>query len=94
MANSSMSLEALKAHLFEVLEGVKNNNDPNADPQEKVSTQEAKCIVNIANSIIEIYKTQVDAVRIFTGMDHVNSQGQLMVGMGIISQEEQKVIGD
>lgn len=51
-------------------------------------------IVNIANSIIEIYKTQVDAVRIFTGMDHVNSQGQLMVGMGIISQEEQKVIGD
>ena len=65
MANSSMSLEALKAHLFETLEGVKNNNDPNADPQEKVSTQDAKCIVNIANSIIEIYKTQVDAVRIF-----------------------------
>ena len=94
MANSSMSLEALKAHLFETLEGVKNNNDPNADPQEKVSTQDAKCIVNIANSIIEIYKTQVDAVRIFTGMDHVNSQGTLMVGMGIINEEEQKVIGN
>lgn len=94
MANSSMSLEALKAHLFETLEGVKNNNDPNADPQEKVSTQEAKCIVNIANSIIEIYKTQVDAMRIFTGMDNVNSQGRLMVGMGIINEEEQKVIGD
>ena len=94
MANSNMSLEALKAHLFEVLEGVKNNNDPKADLCEKVSPQDAKCIVNIANSIIEIYKTQVDALKTFTGMDHVNSQGQLMVGMGIISQEEQKVIGD
>lgn len=89
-----MSLEALKAHLFETLEGVKNNKDPMADETEKVTPQEAKSIVNIANSIIEIYKTQVDAVRIFTGIDHVNSQGALMVGMGIISPEEQKVIGD
>lgn len=89
-----MSLEALKAHLFETLEGVKNNNDPMADQSEKVSTQEAKCIVNIANSIIEIYKTQIDAARIFTGMDHVNSQGRLMVGMGIINEEQQQEIGN
>ena len=94
MANNSLSLEALKAHLFETLEGVKNNSDPEADPCEKVSLEQAKSIVNIADSIIEIYKTQVDAVRVFTGIDHVNSQGQLMVGMGIISQEEQKVIGN
>ena len=89
-----MSLEALKAHLFETLEGVKNNSDPDADPCEKVTPQEAKCIVNIANSIIEIYKTQVDAAKAFCGMDHVNSQGQLMVGMGIINEEEQKVFGN
>ena len=94
MANNSLSLEALKAHLFETLEGVKNNNDPEADPCEKVSLEQAKSIVNIADSIIEIYKTQVDAVRVFTGIDHVNSQGQLMVGMGIINEEEQKVIGN
>lgn len=94
MANNSLSLEALKAHLFETLEGVKNNNDPDADPCEKVSLEQAKSIVNIADSIIEIYKTQVDAVRVFTGIDHVNSQGQLMVGMGIINEEEQKVIGN
>ena len=94
MANNSLSLEALKAHLFETLEGVKNNNDPEADPCEKVSLEQAKSIVNIADSIIEIYKTQVDAVRVFTGIDHVNSQGRLMVGMGIINEEEQKVIGN
>lgn len=94
MANNSLSLEALKAHLFETLEGVKNNSDPEADPCEKVSLEQAKSIVNIADSIIEIYKTQVDAVRVFTGIDHVNSQGRLMVGMGIINEEEQKVIGN
>ena len=94
MANNSLSLEALKAHLFETLEGVKNNSDPEADPCEKVSLEQAKSIVNIADSIIEIYKTQVEAVKTFTGLDHVASQGQLMLGMGIISPEEQKVIGN
>lgn len=93
MANS-LSLEALKSHLFETLEGVKNLSDEKADPCEKVSLEQAKQIVDIADSIIDIYKTQVDALKTFTGMDHVNSQGQLMVGMGIINEEEQPLIGN
>lgn len=93
MANN-LSLEALKSHLFETLEGVKNLSDDGADPCEKVSLEQAKQIVGIADTIIDIYKTQVEALKTFTQMDNVASQGQLMVGMGIISQEEQKVIGD
>ena len=93
MANN-LSLEALKSHLFETLEGVKNLSDEDADPCEKVSLEQAKSIVGIADTIIDIYKTQVEALKTFAGMDNVASQGQLMVGMGIISQEEQKVIGD
>lgn len=94
MAHNNMSLEALKAHLFETLEGVKNNNDPNADQCEKVSPQDAKCIVNIANSIIEIYKTQVDALKTFSQMDNVASGGTLLEGMGFINKEEQLMIGN
>lgn len=93
MGNKNLSLEALKSHLFETLEGVKNLSDDAADPCEKVSIEQAKQIVDIADSIIDIYKTQVDALKTFTQMDNVASQGQLMVGMGIISPEEQKVIG-
>lgn len=93
MANN-LSLEALKSHLFETLEGVKNLSDEDADPCEKVSLEQAKQIVGIADTIIDIYKTQVEALKTFAGMDNVASQGQLMVGMGIISQEEQKVIGN
>ena len=89
---SNVSLEALKAHLFETLEGVKNLSDDNASECEKCSIEQAKTIVNIADSIIDIYKTQVDALKAFYTMDNVTSQGQLMVGMGIISPEEQVII--
>ena len=92
--SSNVSLEVLKAHLFETLEGVKNLSDDNASECEKCSIEQAKTIVNIADSIIDIYKTQVDALKTFYTMDNVASQGQLMVGMGIISQEENALIGN
>lgn len=92
MASNNISLEALKSHLFETLEGVKNLSDDQASPCERVSIEQAKQIVDIADSIIDIYKTQVDALKVFSQMDNVASVGQLSVGMGIISQEENKMI--
>ena len=93
MASNNISLEALKSHLFETLEGIKNLSDDQASPCERVSIEQAKQIVDIADSIIDIYKTQVDALKVFSQMDNVASVGQLSVGMGIISQEENKMIG-
>ena len=89
---SNVSLEALKAHLFETLEGVKNLSDDNASECEKCSIEQAKTIVNIADSIIDIYKTQVDAVSLFSKMDNVASLGTLAVGMGITDKEQVKMI--
>lgn len=89
-----MSLEALKSHLFETLEGVKNLSDENASPCEKVSIEQAKQIVDIADSIIDIYKTQVDALKTFSSMDNVASSGTLLEGMGFINEDEQKMIGN
>jgi hypothetical protein len=93
MANN-LSLEALKSHLFETLEGVKNLSDEDADPCEKVSLEQAKQIVGIADTIIDIYKTQVEALKTFTQMDNVASGGTLLEGMGFINKEEQKMIGN
>ena len=89
---SNVSLEALKAHLFETLEGVKNLSDDNASECEKCSIEQAKTIVNIADSIIDIYKTQVDAMQTFSKMDNVASPGTLAVGMGITDKEQVKMI--
>lgn len=94
MATNNMSLEALKSHLFETLEGVKNLSDDNASDCEKISIDQAKAIVKIASSIIDITKVQVDALKTFSQMDNVTSEGQMMVGMGIISKDEQKLIGN
>lgn len=94
MGNKNLSLEALKSHLFETLEGVKNLSDEDASPCEKVSIEQAKQIVDIADSIIDIYKTQVDAIKTFSSMDNVASGGTLLEGMGFINEDEQKMIGN
>ena len=92
--SSNVSLEALKAHLFETLEGVKNLSDDNASECEKCSIEQAKTIVNIADSIIDIYKTQVDAMQTFRKMDNVASMDSLAVGLGITDKEQVKMIED
>ena len=94
MGNKNLSLEALKSYLFETLEGVKNLSDEKASPCEKVSIEQAKQIVDIADSIIDIYKTQVDALKTFSSMDNVASGGTLLEGMGFINEDEQKMIGN
>ena len=94
MGNKNLSLEALKSHLFETLEGVKNLSDEDASPCEKVSIEQAKQIVDIADSIIDIYKTQVDALKTFSSMDNVASSGTLLEGMGFINEDEQQMIGN
>ena len=92
MGNNNLSLEALKSHLFETLEGVKSLSDEEASPCEKVSIEQAKQIVDIADSIIDIYKTQVDAMQTFSKMDNVASMGSLAVGMGITDDKQMQLI--
>lgn len=91
MANN-LNLESLKVHLFETLEGVKNQNDPEASDCEKVSIEQAKTIVEVADSIIDIYKVQVDALKSVMKMDHLGSPENLLVAMGVTGSEEVKMI--
>ena len=53
---------------------------------------QAKAIVDVADSIIDIYKAQVDAVKLVGQMDHMNSPGTMLVGMGVTGEEEVKMI--
>lgn len=92
MANNNVSLDALKSHLFETLEGVKNLSDPLASENEKVSLDQAKRIVDISGKIIEICKVQVDALKTFNRMENVGSLKSLVVGTGIASDDAVKQI--
>ena len=82
----------LKGHLFEALEGIKNQNDPDASDCEKLTIEQAKAIVDVADSIIDVYKIQVDALKVVANMDNVTSTGAMLTEMGFVGGEEVKMI--
>ena len=88
----NLNLEVLKGHLFETLEGIKNQNDPEASECEKISIEQAKAIVGVSEALIEVYKTQVDALKVVANMDHVASAGVMLTEMGFASDDEVKMI--
>ena len=85
MSNNRLSLEALKSHLFETLEGVKNLSDEQASPCEKIGIDQAKQIVDIAGKIIDVYKVQVDAMQVLNRMDNVAPPERIAEDLGIVA---------
>ena len=49
-------------------------------------------MVDVADSIIDIYKVQVDALKAVAHLDHMNSPENLLIGMGVVDAEEIKMI--
>lgn len=90
--NNSLSLDALKSHLFETLEGVKNLSDPDASENEKISIEQARQIVDISGKIIDICKVQVEAVKTFSSLDNVGSMKSMATAIGIADERTVKQI--
>ena len=87
-----MSLETLKSHLFETLEGLKNLSDPEASENEKVGIDQAKQIVDVSGAIIDIYKLQIEAIKSFTHKDDIARPGAMMADMGIVEDNNVKML--
>jgi ABC-type Zn uptake system ZnuABC Zn-binding protein ZnuA len=64
MKNNNMT--ALRDHLFEVIERVKSNNDPNSSANEKMSVEEAKAISQAAAIIVNSAKIEVDLLKVIS----------------------------
>ena len=89
---NNMSLETLKGHLFETLEGLKNLSDPEASENEKIGIDQAKQIVDVSGAIIDIYKLQVEAIKSFTRRDDIARPGAMMADMGIVDEASIKML--
>ena len=87
-----MSLETLKSHLFETLEGLKNLSDPEASENEKVGIDQAKQIVDVSGAIIDIYKLQIEAIKSFTHKDDIARPGARMEDIGIVEENNIKML--
>lgn len=82
----------LNDHLFEVIEMLKNNSDPNADETEKMDLETAKRISEVGKVIIEGAKVQVQALELIANAANPDATINSMERIGIINKNEQKAI--
>lgn len=88
--SKNLSLESLKEHLFEALEGVKNLSDPDASDCEKTSIEQAKQIVDLSGKIIDVYKVQLEGVSLAAKLDSVASAKSIVTSLGIVEEQSIK----
>lgn len=85
-----MSLETLKSHLFETLEGLKNLSDPEASENEKIGIDQAKQIVDVSSKIIDIYKVQLEGISLAAKLDNIGSANSIVTSLGIVDEQSIK----
>lgn len=64
-------LTALRDHMFEVIERLKSNNDPQASECEKLDVDTAKAITNAAQTIVHSAKIEIDFLKIIAKGDNI-----------------------
>lgn len=57
------SIEALNNHLFEAIEMLKNNSDPQASDNEKMDLETAGKIADLGKVVVEGYKIKLQALK-------------------------------
>lgn len=65
-------LTALRDHMFEVIERLKANNDPEASECEKIDVETAKAITNAAQTIVHSAKIEIDFLKIIAKGDNLH----------------------
>jgi len=71
MSDSKTSMSALRFHLFDVIERLKESVDPKADPKDSITIDAAKAINETAKAIISSAKVEVDAIKIIASSDNL-----------------------
>ena len=68
--NRNINADSILSVLFETIEGVKNNNDPSASKNEKVSLEQAKAINELAKTAVSVYKVKAEALKVIANSDN------------------------
>lgn len=83
-----ISIDALNSQLFETIEALKNNNDPEASPCEKIDIETAKAIADLGKVIVDGYKVKAQVLNIISKAENPQSTKPLLVGSGILNEED------
>jgi hypothetical protein len=85
--SKQINLDALNMHLFETIEMLKNNSDPNASDNEKIDVDTAKTIADLAKVVVDGYKVKAQVLAIVSKSENpeltkgfISQNGMLEIG--------------
>lgn len=80
------SIDALNSHLFETIEMLKNNNDPNASANEKIDIETAKTIAELAKVAVEGFKTKAQVLSLLSKSENPDKLIQQSKSAGMLPE--------
>jgi len=82
--SKQISIDALNVHLFETIEMLKNNRDPEADPQEKIDIDTANTIASLGKVVVEGYKVKVQVLNMLSKSENPKHLKESGIQSGIL----------
>ena len=79
--------------MFDVIERLKEGNDPDADPKDAMEIDRAKAIAGIADKVIKSAKIEVDAMKLVSQHAVGYDAAKHLQDSGII-QDTKKMLGE
>ncbi|WP_294455765.1 hypothetical protein [uncultured Bacteroides sp.] len=83
---SRLTIDKLNEHLFEAIEMLKNNSDPNASENEKIDIETAKTIANLGKVAVEGFKVKAQALSMLARTDNPQTTKEALVASGIVPE--------
>lgn len=91
MANN-ISIDRLNEHLFESIEMLKNNKDPQASDNEKMDIETAKAIADLGKVAIEGYKVKAQVLNMMQKTDNPKHLRETSIESGIFEAGDVKFL--
>lgn len=86
-----INLDALNSKLFETIEMLQNNSDPNASPNEKIDVEAAKTISDIGSVIVEGYKVKARVLHTLSNTQNPALLSQMAISSGLAPETQLKL---
>lgn len=83
---SRLTIDKLSEHLFEAIEMLKNNSDPNASENEKIDIETAKTIADLGKVAVEGFKVKAQALSMLAKTDNPKTTKEALVASGIVPE--------
>lgn len=86
--SKQINIDKLNEHLFESIEMLKNNSDPEASECEKIDVNTAKAIADLSKVVVEGYKVKAQVLNMVRNAENPNLLRSQIVQSGIITDEK------